>query len=345
MEIIEPGPAAAARLGELRAAGYDVVDGWLAAGPELEALAALPSPPVGLPADGVPVDADDVEAASRYVVCPWRRSVVRLPRSDLFHVLRTARNRHLISDDEQAAWSAAVVGVAGLSVGSSAVTACQLTGVRRFRIADGDVLGLTNLNRINGSVFDAGVAKVELTRRRILECDPYAQVETFPAGVDEAAADRFLGGGDAGERLTALVEEVDDLSVKVWLRRRARRLGIPVVMATDLGDDVVVDVERFDLDGDTPILGGRIDAFSDDDLRIPRQRLAATLALLGDVAPPHVRALPGEVGRSLNSWPQLGSTAMASGAFAAYAARRIASGGALATGRYRVPADLVFTLA
>ena len=43
MEILVPGPEADARVTELRAAGFDLVDGWSAGGPELTALAALAS--------------------------------------------------------------------------------------------------------------------------------------------------------------------------------------------------------------------------------------------------------------------------------------------------------------
>ena len=46
MEILVPGPEADARVTELRAAGFDLVDGWSAGGPELTALAALVLLPV-----------------------------------------------------------------------------------------------------------------------------------------------------------------------------------------------------------------------------------------------------------------------------------------------------------
>ncbi|MDF0532048.1 ThiF family adenylyltransferase [Tsukamurella sp. 8F] len=346
MEILVPSTATEERVEALRAEGYEVVDVWSSARDELAALAALPVPPAGLAPGSVPADDAATEAMSRYIVWPWRRTVARLPVSEVFHILRTSRNRHLIPDDEQRAWSSALVGVAGLSVGASAVTACQATGARHFRVADGDVLGITNLNRIADVAFSAGLPKAELVRRRIFEIDPYASVEPFETGLDEAALDAFLGApGSADAPLSVLVEETDDLYMKVLVRRRCRELRIPVVMSTDLGDSVTVDVERYDLDPETPVLGGRVDEFSDDDLRSrdPRIRLALMRSLLADDAPPSVMSLLEEVGRSLTSWPQLGSTAMLAGALAAYAARRIIVGRDLPSCRYVVHTDAIFT--
>ena len=58
--------------------------------------------------------------------------------------------------------------------------------------------------------------------------------------------------GDA--RLDLLVDECDDLYLKVRLRERARDLGLPVIM--DTSDRGMLDVERFDLDPRRPIFHG-----------------------------------------------------------------------------------------
>jgi tRNA A37 threonylcarbamoyladenosine dehydratase len=60
--------------------------------------------------------------------------------------------------------------------------ASSLTGARRFRLADPDTLGPTNLNRLAGSVCDFGVPKLTLAMRRTLETDPYSDIEAFEAG-------------------------------------------------------------------------------------------------------------------------------------------------------------------
>ncbi|OPX16639.1 ThiF family adenylyltransferase [Gordonia sp. i37] len=331
------------RIAELRASpAISFVDAWMQAGPELAVLDRLVhvDPETSAPE---PVDVTDeelVERRSRYVLFPWRSTLVRLPDAELYHRLKTARNRHLLTGREQQIWGGAVIAVAGLSVGSSALTAAALTGARRFRIADSDELAPTNLNRIVGSVTDLGVSKVELARRRILEGDPYTQVTTFPDGYRPDLAEAFLGSAafaGSTEELPAsvIIEEIDDVAMKIDMRRRARAAGVPVLSATDMGEDVVLDVERYDLDPDYPIFHGRGEGFSAGDAADPAQRLQMALAIVGDEVTPRMAFSASQLGRSVTSWPQLGSTAAMAGALVATAARNIVCGRPVRSGRYR----------
>jgi hypothetical protein len=59
---------------------------------------------------------------------------------------------------------------------------------------------------------------------------------------------------------TAIVEMIDGFPAKVAIRRVAREHGIPVVMATDMDWDPMVDVDY----PDAPMFGGRL---NEDDLR------------------------------------------------------------------------------
>lgn len=277
-------------------------------------------------------------AHTRHIWVPWRDTLVRAPDPDTFYRLKTARNRHLVTAAEQRLWGAALLGVAGLSVGSSAATSCALTGARRFRLADADVLSLTNLNRLPGSICDIGTPKVELAARRLLEADPYTEITTFPHGCDAAIADSFLGL-DTGRPLSVLIEEIDDVAMKIDLRRRARSAGIPVVSATDMGDNVVLDVERYDLDPRYPIFHGRGEGFAPGDAADPGQRLRMAVSIVGDTLTPRMAFSAAQLGRSVASWPQLGSTAAMAGALVAVAARGIVCGQPIASGRYVVDAE------
>lgn len=307
------------------AARYRLVDAWASASDELAAIDPAAGP-----------------IASRYVVYHWRKTIVRLPEAETFWRLRTARNRYLLDAAEQRRWSAALVGVAGLSVGASALTVCALTGARRFRLAEHDRLSITNLNRLSASVCDLGLPKLTIAQRRVLEIDPYSELSAFPDGYTPAAAADFLGTGPGDEPLTVLVEEMDDLPAKIDIRRRARAAGIPVVMATDNGDNAIVDVERFDLDREYPIFHGRageLDGPLEVDLTDPRTRARIAQRIVGADLTPRTRFSLTEVGRSLSSWPQLGTAATVAGAAAAYAARMVATGHPLPAGRYRVDLD------
>ena len=329
------------------ATGIKLVDAWETALPELASL-DLPHLSPGTADSKASLDQyfatvwtdTSIEAASTYVLFPWRSTIVRLPEADLFWRLRTARNRYLIDESEQRQWSAALIGIAGLSVGASVLAASSLTGARRFRLAEGDTLGPTNLNRLTGSVCDLGEPKLTLAMRRTFEADPYSDIQAFPAGYTPGAADAFLGNGGT-ERLTVLVEEMDDLALKVGIRVKARAAGVPVVMVTDNGDNAILDVERFDLDPGYPLFHGLAGdlAANSADLNDPIQRVNVASAIVGSQITPRTRFSLTQVGRTLPSWPQLGTAATAGGALGALASRYIACGVPLESGRYRVDLD------
>jgi ThiF family len=175
---------------------------------------------------------------------PWSGRLVHVLPEDEHRIVRTDRNRYKITRPEQQQLARARIGVLGLSVGNAAAVTFALEGVGgSFRLADFDHLSLSNLNRLRGGVQDLGVKKTVLAAREMFEIDPYLEIECFSDGVDDTSLTRFLGDG-AG-KLDVLVEECDDLYMKVVVRERARALGIPVVM--DTSDRGLLDVERFDL--------------------------------------------------------------------------------------------------
>lgn len=271
---------------------------------------------------------------------PWRRALVHLPSEPDFLLLRTARNRYLVSPQEQAAFYDARVGVGGLSVGLSVVTTLVLSGgARHLRVADHDVLGVTNLNRLLGSVSQLGMPKTEICAQRVYELNPFQQLELFDGLTDDVLS-QFFGDGD--ESLAVFVEEMDDIRMKALSRFEARRRGIPVVMATDNGDNAVIDVERFDLEPDRPLFHAMV---PEDDLKmIPehpsladRVRLAS--AIVGSNITPRTQMSLQQVGAQLPTWPQLGTAAALSGVAATYVVRRILTGAPMPSGRYFVDLD------
>lgn len=323
------------RVTQLTAGHVRIVDTWPDAVNEYAAMAALDS---GLPA----IDSDNPDAHTRWIHFPWRATLVRLPDSGMFHRLRTGRNRYLITDTEQQQWAEATIAVAGLSVGASLLHTCVLTGGRRFRIADCDTLGLTNLNRLTGSVCDLGMEKSLLAHRRMLETDPYLSVDVFSSGVTPSTAWEFVSGGEGVPRAGVVLEEVDDLPTKVELRRQARAADAPLVMVTDDGDNVIVDVERYDLDPDYPAFHGSvgdIESWCEADLRDPRHRMRLVGSIVGDDISSRVSEALAVVGRRIPSWPQLGTASTVAGAVGACVARRIVCGDTVLSGRARVRID------
>jgi hypothetical protein len=129
--------------------------------------------------------------------------------------------------------------------------------------------------------------------------------------------------------------------LKVDIRLKARAAHVPVVMVTDNGDNAILDIERFDLDSGYPLFHGLAGdlAASPADLNDPIQRVNVASAIVGSQITPRTRFSLTQVGRTLPSWPQLGTAATVGGALGALAARYIACGVPLPSGRYRVDLD------
>ncbi|MEV5595186.1 ThiF family adenylyltransferase [Streptomyces sp. NPDC052496] len=285
----------------------------------------------------------DLRRAGVWAYFPWRRTAVHLPDETTFLRLRTARNRDLITHQEQQRYHAARVGVAGLSVGMSAVmTLVGTGGPGRLRIADPDTLALTNLNRVTASVCHLGMPKATICAERVWELNPFQHIDIFDSLSERTAEDFFGRGADS---LDLLIEETDDLRMKAFARFAARSRKVPVVMATDNGDNVLVDVERYDLEPRRPLFHGAV-----DQARLHRlhrlsghltdaERVTLADALVGPGVTARMKLSLLQVGTRLVSWPQLGTAAGLAGAAVAYTARRILTGQPMPSGRYAVDLD------
>ncbi len=270
----------------------------------------------------------------RQVFFPWTNRLVRLlPPAD-FAELRFDRNRGKISRDEGVALSGRCLAVAGLSVGLSIATTLAMEGVGgRFHLADFDTLGLSNLNRLLGSVVELGVPKVEIAARRLYELNPYLQLTLFPDGVQDSNVDAFLDGA------SLLVEECDSLPMKIRLRECARSRRVPVLMETS--DRGMLDVERFDEETHRPLLHGLLAGITPEQVQgmAASERMALVLRILGPTLSPDMARALHEVGRTQETWPQLASGVVLGGATATHAARTILLGHRLQSGRYLVDLD------
>ncbi|WP_306357626.1 MULTISPECIES: Rv1355c family protein [unclassified Nocardia] len=270
--------------------------------------------------------------SDRWAYYPWRRQVVALPGPQLLRALRLDRNRNHVTRAEQEAFAGQTIGVVGQSVGHSVAYALALEGIcGALRLADFDTIELTNLNRVPGTLLDIGVNKAVVTARRIAELDPYLPVEVFEAGITDDNLDTFLDG------LSIVVEECDSLDVKVAVREGARRHRLPLLMQSN--DRGLLDVERFDLEPGRRPFHGLLGDIRAADLRglSTREKAPHVVRILdGRNLSDKLAASMVEIGRTLNSWPQLGGEVQLGGATVAAAVRRIALGQKLPSGRTRV---------
>lgn len=283
--------------------------------------------------------ADRKKSSGSWIYFPWSRELVRVLSRNEFYELRTARNRNLITADEQQVIRATVIGVAGLSVGSSVLAALALEGFEQFRLADADILSLSNLNRIRAGIQHLGLHKVEIAAQQVYELHPYAKLQTFPSGITASSIQKFVSG------LTILVDEMDDLHMKIELRRVARALHIPVISAADNGDGTIVDIERFDLEPRRPLFHGTVPELTGEEIKELgfAERIDLINKMVGfEMVADRMKASVGEVGKTLYSWPQLGGAAMTSGGAVAYVVTHLLRGEDMKSGKYDVKFERAF---
>lgn len=284
------------------------------------------------------VGGNDRELEGRYgtwVYYPWSRRLVHVLPQEEFSFVRLDRNRHKILAEEQVKLQGMRIGVAGLSVGQATALTLAMEGVGgELRLADFDELSLSNLNRLRAGVHNVGVPKCMVAAREIYELNPYAKVELFQDGITDENIDEFLVGNG---RLDLLIEECDDLPIKLKLRERARALKLPVLMETS--DRGLLDIERFDLEPERPIFHGLIEDVRAQDLKglSTADKVPYVLKILGEEnLSPRMIASLFEVEQTISTWPQLASSIMLGAGCAVDTARRILLGQLTISGRFHV---------
>jgi hypothetical protein len=268
-----------------------------------------------------------------WVHYPWSGRLVHVLPEEEYRELRTSRNRNKITAEEQAKLRTLRLGIVGLSVGQATAVTLALEEVGgEYLLADFDRLDLSNMNRLRAGVEDVGVNKAVLTAREIFELNPYARVQVFTSGIDESNIDEFLMGG---RPLDLLFEECDDLAMKIRLRERARAHRIPVLMETS--DRGLIDVERFDLEPERPLLHGLVGDVRASELRglSTYEKVPIVMQIIGaGTLSPRMAASLIDVETTLKTWPQLASHVTLGGALNTDTARRIALGQFRSSGRY-----------
>lgn len=274
-------------------------------------------------------------------------------------VVAVASNSKLIMDPKhRLTWSEirsrfarTVVAVVGCSVGQNiAHTIVQDMRPDAIKLADKGLYKMENINRVRLGYHDLvspGSArkhiadlllrnKAAVTAAQLYAIDPYIDVYAYEEGITPQNVARFFGGKDGEPNIDMIFEETDDPRVKMMIREEARKRGIPLIMITDAGSAVQLDIMRYDNVKRLP-LSHRI---SDKKLR------AATDAVYDnpgdrDVFFKFVDALigtdwrDGELDRIIRLKseiptstliPQLGSTAALAGAIGAETAARLVLG-------------------
>lgn len=282
-------------------------------------------------------DDESKDKYGKWVYYSWSNKLVHILDEEEFIELRTSRNLYKITQEERAILRSKIIGVIGLSVGQMiALTIAMERVAGEIRMADFDTLELSNMNRIRTVVSNIGMSKTIIAAREIAEMDPYIKVKIFSDGITDENIDEFLIGD---QKIDLLVEECDGLDVKILSRIKARAYKIPVVM--DTNDRGMLDIERFDLEDNMPLLHGLIPEGMSDLKSLRNLSNQEKVPLLGamvgiDKISSRMKLSLSEMGKSISTWPQLASSVVLGGAMVTDVARRILLGELNSSGRYYI---------
>jgi nitroreductase len=126
--------------------------------------------------------------------------------------------------------------------------------------------------------------------------------------------------------------------MKIFVRERARARRIPVIMVTS--DRGMIDIERFDLEPERPLLHGLLMGVRSEDIKglTTKEKVPYVLRLIGqDGLSARAIASLFEIEQSVSSWPQLASSVALGGATATDTARRVLLDQFRGSGRYLMP--------
>jgi len=260
-----------------------------------------------------------------WVYYPWSGRLAHVLEPGLFNDLRTIRNRDLITSAEQKILADFPVACLGMSVGSASALALGLSGMSaQLKLADGAVISGSNLNRILTGVQSVGQEKSLVIAQQIYEMNPYMNIARIGKLTDETITELF----EKPWPVKAVIDEIDDLEMKIKVRIEARKRHIPVIMATELADSVMLDVERFDLEPNRELFHGlipNVEKLVIEGTTNHREWMKHAVSIIGPSNMPiSMQQSLLKIGSTVVTHPQLGATVMMTGGILSFAIKQIA---------------------
>lgn len=155
--------------------------------------------------------------------------------------MRFQRLKLLIGEENFLKLNSATVAIFGVGgVGSFAVEALARSGVGHLVLIDKDNIDETNINRqIHALGSTVGSSKVEVMRKRILDINPAAQIDTIQKFFlpDKPVEDFFIC------RYDYVVDAIDTLTAKIFLVEECQRRDIKIISSMGAGNKL--DATRF----------------------------------------------------------------------------------------------------
>jgi len=280
-----------------------------------------------------------------WIYYPWRFSLVHLVDKFLFRQLRLSRNNNLITIAQQKKFLNYKVGIVGMNVGYHAAICLALEGgAEKMKFADPDILTPTSFNRFRASLVELGKNKTILSAQQVYEIDPFYSLELYTKGITHKNIDKFLNK----PKINLLIEEMDNLPLKIFIREKAKQYHIPVIMVTGNAENLILDIERYDMKKQPKLLNGYlskkiIDKISRISLLTKPEKVKLAKDFIGNKYL-HKRLLQSfaEVGKTIPGIPQIAETSFLRGLVLTQVTRRMANNEYIPSGRYKIKIDNIF---
>jgi hypothetical protein len=238
---------------------------------------------------------------------------VRLPREEDFYQIVTSRETLIIPEDVQDKLRKTKIAIAGMGVGASIGHLLVQSGAQHLTVADGGAVDLHDFNRYpHSDVSKIGQNHAVDFTKFAYETNPYADITCYPENVGTEEKPGIVPIHKLLADADIVIEEVDNLPMKLAIRHAAKEAGIPVVMGTDIGKSAVV---HFEYPNDEPfggnLLPSDIDSFQQ---RLHFEEITElAIKVIGE------RNIPDNLLRRANQiglpyWPQDGGAARKSAA-------------------------------
>lgn len=131
-----------------------------------------------------------------------------------------------------------VFGVGG--VGSYIVEGLARAGVGHIVIVDNDTISESNINRQLIALHSTiGQAKVDVVKKRVLDINPNAIIDTYQEFVLLDSKDYF------DESFDYVIDAIDTVSAKINIIERAKKYNVPIISSMGTGNKL--DPTRFEI--------------------------------------------------------------------------------------------------
>ncbi len=228
-----------------------------------------------------------------------------------------SRNWAFISADIQAKLDGVTILLAGVGLASRIATVGMRTGFRRFILADGDSVELSNLNRQSFTLGQVGHNKAEAAAEGLRAIRPDAVIETIPAFLDTESLKAPLAKADF------VINSIDfDNPALFALNRLAREQGKTALMPLNLGWGGAVVVFTPDAPSLESYLGLPEDASTSMD-RIAGLMVQRTLSAAKGGVPPYLATTLSDFVTNGQNWPNQPQLGVAAALTAAMSVRAI----------------------